>query len=58
MLLATPECRMPASQKLAFVEGTEFDLDEAVPPYLLDFTGSPAERHIENIKVSNSDIHK
>jgi hypothetical protein len=25
--------------------------DSEYPPYLLDFRGTPAERHIENIKV-------
>lgn len=25
--------------------------DAEYPPYLLDFTGSPAERHVENLKV-------
>lgn len=28
--------------------------DSEYPPYLLDFQGSPAERHVENIKVSRS----
>ena len=35
-----------------FSEGVEFDLNSPTPPYLLDFTGSPAERHIENLKAS------
>ena len=25
------------------------------PPYLVDFQGSPGERHVENIKVNESD---
>ncbi|CAE6405463.1 unnamed protein product [Rhizoctonia solani] len=51
LLLATPQCRMPTSQKLRFAEGTEADADTPVPPYLLDFVNSPAERHIENLKI-------
>ncbi|KAH7318861.1 hypothetical protein B0J17DRAFT_773208 [Rhizoctonia solani] len=51
LLLAAPQCRMPAFQKLVFAEGSESTADIPVPPYLLDFSNSPAERHIENLKI-------
>jgi hypothetical protein len=28
--------------------------DSEYPPYLLDFKGTPAERHVENIKVGDA----
>ncbi|CAE6445855.1 unnamed protein product [Rhizoctonia solani] len=51
LLLAAPQCRMPASQKLRFAEGNEATSDIPAPPYLLDFANSPAERHLENLKI-------
>jgi hypothetical protein len=51
LLLAAPQCKMPSSQKLIFVDGNEDTSEESTPPYLLHFSGSPAERHIENLKV-------
>jgi len=27
--------------------------DSEFPPYLLNFAGTPGERHVENLKVSN-----
>lgn len=37
---------------MMFAEGMEFDSKDPAPPYLLDFAGSPAERHVENLKAS------
>ncbi|KAG8691132.1 hypothetical protein FRC11_006552 [Ceratobasidium sp. 423] len=51
LLLASPQCRMRASQKLRFAEGCVAISDIPAPPYLLDFANSPAERHIENLKI-------
>ncbi|KAG8693317.1 hypothetical protein FRC08_009199 [Ceratobasidium sp. 394] len=51
LLLAAPQCKMPASQKMVFVDGIEVSSEELTPPYLLDFAGSPAERHVENLKI-------
>ncbi|KAG8792908.1 hypothetical protein FRC12_004494 [Ceratobasidium sp. 428] len=51
LLLAAPQCQMPASQKMMFVDGAEVTSEELTPPYLLDFAGSPAERHVENLKI-------
>ncbi|KAG9120764.1 hypothetical protein FRC07_003616 [Ceratobasidium sp. 392] len=51
LLLAAPQCKMPISQKMMFVEGVEVTSEESTPPYLLDFSGSPAERHLENLKI-------
>ncbi|KAG8948531.1 hypothetical protein FRC04_009741 [Tulasnella sp. 424] len=47
LLLALPQCRMPPSQNLVFNEAFGGDW----PPYLMDFSGSPAERHVENLKI-------
>ncbi|KIO16308.1 hypothetical protein M407DRAFT_232679 [Tulasnella calospora MUT 4182] len=38
---------MPKSQNLVFNEAPSGDW----PPYLMDFSGSPAERHVENLKI-------
>ncbi|KAG8742758.1 hypothetical protein FRC10_000925 [Ceratobasidium sp. 414] len=51
LLLAAPQCKMPASQKMVFADGVEVTSEESTPPYLLDFAGSPAERHVENLKI-------
>ncbi|GAB1526788.1 hypothetical protein RhiTH_009960 [Rhizoctonia solani] len=51
LLLASPQCQMPISQRLVFAEGIEVASQNPVPPYLLDFSLSPAERHIENLKI-------
>ncbi|KAF8751875.1 hypothetical protein RHS01_08294 [Rhizoctonia solani] len=51
LLLASPQCQMPTSQRLVFAEGIEVASQNPVPPYLLDFSLSPAERHIENLKI-------
>ncbi|KAF8585532.1 hypothetical protein K439DRAFT_1560810 [Ramaria rubella] len=47
LLLASHECAIPKSQKMLFSESA----DSLWPPYLLDFQGTPAERHVENLKI-------
>lgn len=47
LLLTTPECAIPKGQRMMFVEAR----DSEFPPYLLDFRGSPGERHVENLKI-------
>lgn len=44
-LLAGPEFRMASEQAVTFA------VDPPLGPYLTSFSGSQAERHIENIKV-------
>ncbi|CAE6475333.1 unnamed protein product [Rhizoctonia solani] len=51
LLLASPQCRMSTSEELRFAEGVEVTSHDPAPPYLLDFSHSPAERHIENVKI-------
>jgi hypothetical protein len=41
---------MPEEQRMQFAEAP----DSEYPPYLLNFTHSPAERHVENLKVGFS----
>ncbi|CAK5280520.1 unnamed protein product [Mycena citricolor] len=47
LFLTSPECRIPASQPMRFAQAR----DSEYPPYLLNFQGTPAERHVENIKI-------
>ncbi|KAF9510693.1 hypothetical protein BS47DRAFT_1395777 [Hydnum rufescens UP504] len=47
MILTHPDTRIPASQKMIFLEAPESEWS----PYLLGYQGSPAERHVENIKI-------
>ena len=49
LLLTSHKCAIPKSQQMEFSEsqGSQW------PPYLLKFQGTPAERHVENLKVSN-----
>ncbi|KAJ6621702.1 hypothetical protein B0H10DRAFT_1789676 [Mycena sp. CBHHK59/15] len=47
LFLTSPECRIPDKQPMTFAQAR----DSEYPPYLLGFSGSPAERHIENIKI-------
>ncbi|EEB93866.1 hypothetical protein MPER_07426, partial [Moniliophthora perniciosa FA553] len=47
-LLSLTECRIPPQQKMAFAEAR----DSEFPPYLLNFIGTPGERHVENLKAS------
>ena len=45
ILLAGPEYKMPKTQHLAFSS------DKGLSPYLLNFTGTPAERLVETLKT-------
>ncbi|KIY64816.1 hypothetical protein CYLTODRAFT_357890 [Cylindrobasidium torrendii FP15055 ss-10] len=47
LLLTNKECAVPERQKIVFAQAR----DSEYPPYLLDFKGTPAERHIENLKI-------
>ncbi|KAG8849341.1 hypothetical protein FRB96_000877 [Tulasnella sp. 330] len=47
ILLADPTCRMPTSERMVYTEAPKSEW----PPYLMEFTGSPAERHSENLKI-------
>ncbi|KAJ7630901.1 hypothetical protein FB45DRAFT_833713 [Roridomyces roridus] len=47
LFLTSPECRIPEKQPMEFSQAR----DSEYPPYLLGFKGTPAERHIENIKI-------
>ena len=47
LLLTDERCRIPEDQKMEFKQPR----DNEYPPYLLDFKGTPAERHVENLKV-------
>ncbi|KAH9065948.1 hypothetical protein EDB87DRAFT_1554562 [Lactarius vividus] len=47
LFLTSPECKIPDKQPMYYIQAkcSEF------PPYLLNFQGSPGERHVENIKI-------
>lgn len=47
LLLTSPDCKIPKSQPMDFVLHRE----KRWPPYLYKFQGSPAERHVENLKI-------
>nr|GAT44157.1 predicted protein [Mycena chlorophos] len=47
LFLTNHDCRIPANQPMTFAEAR----DAEYPPYLLQFRGYPAERHVENIKI-------
>lgn len=53
LLLTTPSCAIPEDQAMCFAQakGSEF------PPYLLNFQGSPSERHVENLKVTTTSVY-
>lgn len=46
-MLTSPDCQIPPEQDMLFAQAR----DSEFPPYLLDFLGSPSERHVENLKV-------
>lgn len=48
ILLTGPEYRMPQNQLVTF------SIDDGWPPYLLQFQGTAAERHVENLKIVKS----
>ncbi|KAL5495406.1 hypothetical protein ACEPAI_869 [Sanghuangporus weigelae] len=47
LLLTSHECRIPQEQPMIYASAK----DSEYPPYLLGFRGSPAERHVENLKI-------
>lgn len=47
LFLTDKECKIPKDQSMTFAQAR----DSVYPPYLLDFTGSPGARHVENLKV-------
>lgn len=48
LILTDSECHIPAKQSMSFAQAR----DSEYPPFLLDFAGTPGERHVENLKVS------
>ncbi|KAF9496158.1 hypothetical protein BDN71DRAFT_1482328 [Pleurotus eryngii] len=47
LILTSPDCQIPPDQDMLFAQAR----DSEFPPYLLDFLGSPGERHVENLKI-------
>ncbi|KIM22943.1 hypothetical protein M408DRAFT_269120 [Serendipita vermifera MAFF 305830] len=47
LILTDETCRIPVKQKISYSEPINFEW----PPYLLDFQGTPGERHVENLKI-------
>ena len=47
LFLTSPECGIPKEQPMHYAQAR----DTEFPPYLLNFTGMPGERHVENLKV-------
>lgn len=47
LFFTDPETRIPEAQAMNYAQAR----DSEYPPYLLDFAGSPGERHAENIKI-------
>ncbi|EJD04096.1 uncharacterized protein FOMMEDRAFT_133444 [Fomitiporia mediterranea MF3/22] len=47
LFLTSPECQIPKDQAMRYASAREIEY----PPYLLGFEGSPAERHVENLKI-------
>ncbi|KAI0082304.1 hypothetical protein K474DRAFT_1655685 [Panus rudis PR-1116 ss-1] len=47
LLLTNPECGIPKEQQMIFAQA----IDSEYPPYLLEFLGTPGERHVENLKI-------
>ena len=54
LLLTDTECHIPEKQSMSFSQAR----DSEYPPFLLDFAGTPGERHVENLKVSFSSNNK
>ncbi len=50
LFLTEPECSIPETQLMLFAQTRDVTVN--YPPYLLNFEGSPAERHVENLKAS------
>ncbi|KAI0274852.1 hypothetical protein BC834DRAFT_814779 [Gloeopeniophorella convolvens] len=47
LFLTSPECKIPDKQPMHYIQANNSEF----PPYLLDFQGTPGERHVENIKI-------
>ncbi|KAJ7103568.1 hypothetical protein B0H15DRAFT_812784 [Mycena belliarum] len=47
LFLTSDDCRIPPDQAMEFAQAR----DSEYPPYLLNFSGTPGERHVENIKI-------
>ncbi|KAF5374814.1 hypothetical protein D9758_000330 [Tetrapyrgos nigripes] len=47
LFLTNKECKIPDNQPMVFAQAR----DSEFPPYLLNFAGTPGERHVENLKV-------
>ncbi|KAJ3799908.1 hypothetical protein GGU11DRAFT_775291 [Lentinula aff. detonsa] len=47
LILTSPDCKIPSQQTMTFAQALDFEF----PPYLLDFAGTPGERHVENLKI-------
>jgi hypothetical protein len=47
IFLTTPSCKIPKEQRMEYAESSRNEY----APYLLNFLGSPGERHAENVKV-------
>ncbi|TFK30404.1 hypothetical protein FA15DRAFT_579807 [Coprinopsis marcescibilis] len=47
LLLTDADCQIPSDQPMSFAQAQ----DNEYPPYLLDFRGTPGERHAENMKI-------
>jgi len=46
-MLTDKQSQIPKGQAMVFAQAR----DSEFPPYLLDFRGTPGERHVENLKV-------
>ena len=47
LFLNTASCAIPKNQQMIYTESRDYEY----PPYLLNFQGTPGERHVENLKV-------
>ncbi|KAJ8486761.1 hypothetical protein ONZ45_g14559 [Pleurotus djamor] len=47
LILTASDCKIPEGQAIMFAQARDLEY----PPYLLDFAGTPAERHVENMKI-------
>ncbi|OBZ79861.1 hypothetical protein A0H81_01055 [Grifola frondosa] len=47
LFLTSSDCQIPRKQKMEFKQSR----DGEYPPYLLGFSGSPGERHVENLHI-------
>jgi len=47
-MLTDHQSQIPKEQAMVFAQAR----DSEFAPYLLDFRGTPGERHVENLKVS------